>query len=289
MQDACQVDGQREQTGRSACSYVSSFLGLSDLLWLIGQAVWVGNERHIDQNPKRTGGSIEHAQNASPPSEDHHDYLQAYLDPIPARNIQGFGSAVLATLATAYRTLPENPTIGDLRTTASRAAFRRLLPSSQAMVLWDLLNGCDEALVKPSPQFPAQISVEDSSAANLWRTFAVIRNQAVTSLTKLIERMEEELMCPPGEPYANGITFRPRPIRADSHWVRYPSQLRLTIRTYTLTQSKSAAMPTFVFQSSINREERAERIMKSMVERMIKSLLGKGREGTEELEYEVYV
>lgn len=215
--------------------------------------------------------------------------LQAYLDPFPARSIQGFGSAVLATLATAYPALPEKPTIHDLRTTATQAAFRRLLPPSTAIPLWDLLHGRDEAPVKPSPQYPAQISVEDSSASDLWRTFSSIRMQGTKTLAKLIERMEEELTMPPGEPYLDGISFQPRPINAHSSWIRYPSQLRLTIRTYTSTQSKSATMPAFVFDVSISKQERAERIMKSLVDRMIRSLLGKGREGSGETEYEVYV
>jgi DNA polymerase iota len=264
----------------------SCFHRFRDLISLIGQAVRVGEERDI------VGPNVVSTTNAPDVilvPEDRHDSLQAYLDPLPARSIQGFGSAVLATLATAHPALPEKPTIHDLRTTSSQAAFRRLLPSSTAIPLWDLLHGRDEAPVKPSPQYPAQISVEDSSASDLWRTFPSIRTQGTKTLAKLMERMEEELTMPPGEPYADGITFHPRPISANSSWIRYPSQLRLTIRTYTSTQSKSAAMPAFVFDVSISKQERAERIMKSLVDRMIRSLLGKGRAGIGETEYEVYV
>ena len=257
--------------------------------YFAGQAVWIGAERHTDGDARPNPISRSPIYSAIPEIDNSCDTLQAYLDPLPTRSIQGFGSAVLATMATAFPSLPDNATIHDLRTTASHAAFRRLLPASQATTLWHLLHGRDDAPVKPSPQFPAQISVEDSSAADLWRTFPVIRNQAMTSLDKLIERMEEELTCPPGEPHANGISFHPRPVHSDAKWMRYPSQLRLTIRTYTSTQSKSAAMPAFVFDTSMARQERAKQIMTLLVDRMIKAMLGKGRPGITELEYEVYV
>jgi nucleotidyltransferase/DNA polymerase involved in DNA repair len=252
--------------------------------------VWIGLERDEAEDPGRIPRTLSPSCAVSAPSRNPPDPLQAYLDPLPVRNIQGFGSAVVATLRTAFPSLLEGPTIHDLRMTASHAAFRRLLPASQASTLWHLLHGRDDAPVKPSARWPGQISVEDSSASDLWRTLSVIRIQALTLLEKLIERMEEELTYGADEPYADGITFRPRPpVRGDAKWMRYPSRLRLTIRTYTSTQSKSAAMPAFVFDTATARHDRAKRIMTSLVDRMIKGMLGKGRSGSGEPEFEVYV
>lgn len=264
-----------------------------------GQAVWVGDadawaggagegrcvvEESADSKYLRQSSSHDVKETNRSPA------LQNFLDPLPVRSIQGFGSAVLANLRTAYPVLSETPTIHDIRTIVPQAAFRRLFPTAQANTLWGLLHGMDEAPVKPSPRFPAQISVEDSFASTLWRPLAVIRAQAVVLLEKLLERMEEELTCPPGDPYPGGINFRPPPNLADTKWIRYPSQLRMTIRTYKSTQSKSTSIPAFVFETAVSRQERAERTMKGLGDRVIQSLLGKGREGVEgEREYEVYV
>jgi DNA polymerase iota len=212
--------------------------------------------------------------------------LQAFLDPQPVRNIQGYGSSILATLRTAYPTLTEAPTIHEIRTTIPQPAFRRLFPS-QGPALWGLLYGIDPLPVKPSPRYPAQISVEDSYAATLWRTWTVIREQALVLMEKLLQRMEEELTS--GDGYSRGIRFHP-PLMRDVKWVRYPSQIRFNIRTFTSTQSKSVAIPAFVFDTSTARRDRSEKTMKVLGDRVLQSLLGKRKDGAEGGgEYEVYV
>lgn len=236
-----------------------------------GQAVWFDPR----EEGSTTAGEAEIAQGE----------LQAFLDPQPVRNIQGYGSAIVSRLRTTCPALPDSPTIHDIRTLVPQAVFRRLFPS-QGAVLWGLLHGIDEIAVKPSPRYPAQISVEDSYAATLWRTWEVIRGQALTLMEKLLQRMEEELTS--GDGFARGIDFH-QPTTRDLKWVRYPSQMRVNIRTFTSTQSKSAAIPAFVFDTGIGRRERAEKVMKLLGDRVLLSLLGGGKDAAEGREYEVYV
>lgn len=249
-----------------------------------GQAVWVGNGGDASQRDE--SGRVDGVSGTAGDKDSRTPTLQAFLDPQPVRNIQGYGSGILSTLRTAYPTLPEAPTIYDVRPTIPQAAFPRLFPS-QGDMLWDLLHGIDNAPVKPSPQFPAQISVEDSYAASLWRTAEVIRGQAVILMEKLLGRMEEEL-AETEDGYMKGISFHPPTIR-DVKWVRYPSQIRFNIRTFTSTQSKSTSIPAFVFDTAVERRDRAEKAMKVLGDRILQSLLGKGRDGAAGKEYEVYV
>lgn len=237
-----------------------------------GQAVW------FDAREDGVGKTVEGES-----GED--GALQAFLDPQPVRNIQGYGSSIVATLRAAYPTLPEGPMIHDVRTSVPESALRRLFPT-QGAALWGLLQGDDSAPVKPSPRYPAQISVEDSYASTLWRTWPVIRGQTLALMEKLLQRMEEELTD--GEGYPQGISFAP-PTTRDVKWVRYPSQIRFNVRTFTSTQSKSAAIPAFVFDASLGRRERAERVMKVLGDRILQTLLGKAKDGPDGREYEAYV
>lgn len=263
--------------------------------------------------------------------------VQRFLDPLPIRKIYGFGSKVVGVIQyhlenqqhqeTVARSPPDSETlpltVSVVRKILDRTTFvdilskspvsrsrsvlngsTTLVSSTQANRLWDLLHGHDTDPVKPTPAFPKQISVEDSFAKTIRRSFQVIRREMKVLVESLLTRLEEELMhgeegghvgsLKPGPSGAHGDEDAQRTSGRSSQttnnlvWKRYPRLFRLTLRLsfYDTPDpkstsfsgrvgSQSVAMPSFIFDTTTRSiSERADLLMHRVGERVLRDLLG---------------
>lgn len=268
----------REKTGLTTSGGVAGSKMLAKLISSTkkpdGQTVWIGDE-------------VQDSKEAS--------LVQEYLDPLPIRAIPGFGTHVISSLVSALPTTaseddsPPEMTVHHVRTSLPLATFIRLFPGPQATTLYNLLHGHDPSSVRPTPQYPLQLSVEDSYAASLTRPLHVILTQMLGLVQKLLERLEEELVGSATERYSSGIVFSsPTGSATPRTWQRYPTQFRVTLRTFANTNSQSVPMPAFIFDTRVPAADRAERVMRTVGKRLCCALLP-GKIENEAQSFEVYV
>ena len=146
-------------------------------------------------------------------------------------------------------------TVGKVRTSCTSEDFLAWFGERLGPRLWGLLHGMDDAEVIPTPNFPKQISVEDSYPDNC--TLQVLLTN-LTILTKsLVRRLDHDLT-------EKGI------------YIRFPKTLRLSMRnahTRTPRESKSARMPVELFDLTLPNERRVEVIQRS-VNTLAKAMIG---------------
>jgi len=136
--------------------------------------------------------------------------------------------------------------------------------------------------VKSSPDFPLTISIEDSFTEHRgtldWQ--GILREIEILT-NSLLRRLEIELVDG-GELEAMKNDSRGTTI--PRKWQRYPSQIRLTIRTghsfeiaYNANrESRSALLPVPVFDLAVPRVERAQALIRQPLSGLAKTILDKG-------------
>ncbi|PWN35389.1 DNA/RNA polymerase [Meira miltonrushii] len=209
---------------------------------------------------------------------------QELIDPFPIRKVNGFGSVTTARMcevASSTTGVPENTvtpesmTILVARTLFDHTALSEMFGERIATRLHALLHGIDDEPVIKAPDFPAQISIEDSYFG---LPFEKVPEQFVKLGDSLLRRLELELMSHP-DPRQESEEEKVRKQEAEaemvevpldifgnprSTWLRYPLSLRLTTRQgYTNRISRQTRMPVEIFDISVPRIERAKVLMHS--------------------------
>lgn len=222
--------------------------------------------------------------------------VQRFLDPFPVRSLNGFGSVITAKMCeTAIQTLgmpeqsasAERMTVLVAREIFDRVALQKLFGDRLADRLDGLLHGRDEEPVIRAPDFPAQISIEDTYQG---LDFAKVPEQFFLLSKSLLRRLETELLNSvtntkpsfrmverpydavgdPLERKEDASMFvrdydqsdeEQTPKRDRQSWKRYPLTMRLSIRQgYTNRVSRQTRMPVEIFDLSVSREIRARRL-----------------------------
>lgn len=178
--------------------------------------------------------------------------VRAFLDPLDLRKLPGFGSSIVGTLLPRLPpeldgSAPTRPTVAAIRSSLALSDFQALYMPRLAPILHGLLSGSDDSPVVPSPQFPAQISTEDSFAVTVNQHGGMRWHELVGHLRRLLEalllRLEAELALPPLDedrpPALDKGKARERLAQAGASasagrkppaWARYPQTLRLSLR-----------------------------------------------------------
>ena len=233
------------------------------------------------------------------------DMVQKFLDSMEVRKLNGFGNKTVASLIDdlgARSIVFEAPlTVRQARSLFVRSDFIRLFKDQPKLGprLWGLLHGIDEEPVRPNPEYPKQISVEDSYARTMKRSLGKIRGQMQALVEDLLDRLEDELMDDAAvegiwRPLENGSGGKAEATSRRT-WKRYPRQFRLALRLDWDhpggRDSKSIVMPAFVFDTQRTVADRAEALMSKIGSGLLKELLGlkKGGKSEDTDEFAVYV
>jgi DNA polymerase iota len=236
---------------------------------------------------------------------DDEEMVQKFLDSMEVRKVNGFGSKTTAILTDDMdaRSVPyELPlTVAQTRQLLTLGDFSRLYKDQPRLGprLWGLLHGIDEDPVRPNPEYPKQISVEDSYARTMKRSLQTLRAQMQALIEDLLRRLEDELMEDPGE--EPGWLLPPISVTLDRTavvkrtWKRYPRQFRLALRLDWDhpggRDSKSTIMPAFIFDIARSVSDRADALMNKVGTSLLNELLGikKGDKVDEKTDFAVYV
>lgn len=198
--------------------------------------------------------------------------------------IQGFGHAILSSLRERLdaKTAPDPDralTVNTLRTGLAASDFTKLFGAKAGTRLWEMLWGDDVDPVVPSPEYPVQISVENSH-------YGITHiKQAIEELGglahHLLLRLQEDLTESPDDiplPAPGGVlkpyftSTKEMPLRP---WVHYPSILRLTIRQGYDRQRESTtvAFPVDAIDETLPVDVRAAKLVNGVLTSMLKRLL----------------
>ena len=201
------------------------------------------------------------------------------LELIPSDRLQGMGHAICKTIQAAIaERSPEDAeaplTIALIRAHCSSLDFTTWFGAKLGPRLWSLIHGDDDEPVNPSPEYPLQISVENS---HLGASFdEAIKEIGALSL-HLLKRLKEDL--------TEGIDDNPLVAvkketsgRAKAIWAQYPTTLRLTIRQgYDRSrESKSVAFPQDAIDEDIPVEERARILTSGILTTLLKKVVKQG-------------
>lgn len=153
--------------------------------------------------------------------------IQELIDPFPIRKVNGFGSVTTARMcevassttgAPENTVTPESMTILVARTLFDRAALSEMFGERIATRLHALLHGIDDEPVIKAPEFPAQISIEDSYFG---LPFEKVPEQFVKLGDSLLRRLELELMSHP-DPRQESEEEKIRRQQAEAEMVEVP-------------------------------------------------------------------
>lgn len=268
-----------ELLGLSVASHLSAYLReqIAELIGLSSSA-GIGHSKLIS---KLIGG--QHKPNDQTTFSGSEQDLQAYLDPMPARKLNGFGSKIISKLE-EYKGAKwaEQITVEQARTWLSLDDFVQVHGERLGHRLWDALHGIDNDSVHPTPDFPKTITVEDSYAIDMSRTYSVIRRQTQELVRHLLRRLQDELT------FTDESTGTKR-------WIRFPTTFRMALRLGWNDpggrDSKSARMPAFVFDMHRSIEDRSNMVMDKVAVSLLQDLLGRGKGSTisDHTVFEVYV
>lgn len=250
-------------------------------------------------------------------------HVNAFLDPQDLRKLPGFGRVVVDKIRDHLHPSPN--TIAHQSNARSRSNFMeptsisddeeekekvkvtvgsaRKMLSLQDMVglfgevvgtrLWTLVSGRDAEPVIPAPDFPLQLSIEDTFPYPSLRGTS-IHNEIRRLSMSLLRRLELELTTQgnaPQEPLKplsqetiiknEAVTIRDyqeQPATATAvgkgGWLRYPMKLRLSVRQgWNNRVSKQTKMPVEVFELDQPREARAGAIAKAC-RGLLRALIG---------------
>lgn len=201
--------------------------------------------------------------------------VQNFMDRHTLRNVSGIGFKMASTLeayitgvdsSTDSHEFKSTVTVGQVRShaTITPGSLQRLLegPGAEKGVgsrTWALIHGVDPTEVKEAGDIPSQISIEDTFKG--LESMPQITEQLYALSCSLIRRMRVDLLVsdenadPPGT----------------SKWLARPKTLRLSIRSWPQSgslygqsfsrTSRSGALPTFVFDYSVDIKAIAERLV----------------------------
>ena len=222
--------------------------------------------------------------------------VRDFLDPLELRKLPGFGSSIVGSLLPVLPpeldgSAPTKVSVASVRQSLTLADFNKLYSPRLAPFLHGLLSGVDDSPVVPSPEYPAQISTEDSFATIVnhhggmrWTDFVGHLHRL---LENLLQRCEDELRLPadvvPAAAAAKGKG------RDQQRWARYPQTLRLSLRRSwdapaSSRASRSVPMPAGVFAQTTTVAQRvtdlfggsgARNGVGGVVGGLVRALLGK--------------
>ncbi len=255
-----------------------------------------------ETNEEKAGNGAEHGL------EDGMDrFVREYVDGMDVGKINGFGHKTIIKIkeflasqnqtfdvqssTTIHQPDPDpnqTLTISDLRHQITLPQLSTLFGSRLGLRLHQLLHAIDDEPIHPSPEYPKQISVEDSFALDMKRTWEVIGREMLELTILLLERLQDELLVSGTEaaaavPTAMMMTTGKHDSSPLSmkQWIRYPSQFRLQVRREWEAprgrDSKSTALPAFIFDLRKPLMERAEMLHKRVGLGLLRDLMGIGK------------
>ncbi|SPO46019.1 related to DNA Polymerase iota (POLI) [Moesziomyces antarcticus] len=258
-------------------------------------------------------------------------HITEFLDPLDLRKLPGYGRVVVEKIrdhlhpqatAAAQRgpkvrsnfmeptSVSDEETHGGGEVASSKPRLMvgttRKMLSLQEMVdlfgdvtgprLWALVCGRDAEPVVPAPDFPLQISIEDTYPYPSLRG-AAIHSEIYRLSLSLLRRLELELVLSERSSTDREKASQPIDVRTDSgvvrdykdampatagkatkgkaaSWVRYPLKLRLSVRQgWNNRVSKQALMPVEIFELEQPREVRAGAMAKAC-KTLLRALIG---------------
>lgn len=235
--------------------------------------------------------------------------VHVFLDPLDLRKLTGFGRVVVEKIhehlysGTAKDTdgRPQMK-VGVARKALSLEAMMSLFGDVIGPRLWSILCGKDEEPVLAAPEFPLQLSIEDTYPTPGLRG-QLIYDQIEILSNSLLRRLEVELIKENQQPdaldsvqheavslsqemqgstevvnvrdYTETEKHGPDKIPAETKtWLRYPLKVRLSVRQgWSNRISKQAPMPVEIFDLSRTRASRAHAIAKAC-RGLLRALLG---------------
>ncbi|KAJ5280851.1 hypothetical protein N7478_006223 [Penicillium angulare] len=202
-----------------------------------------------------------------------------FLDSHEIRKIPGIGSRLaqkLRSRVTTDDTEDAKLTVRDVRLYPGMgpAMLEKTLGGPGAargigMRIWSILHGVDNTEVLAARDLPTQISIEDSYGRGHLDSMERVRRELTILSKSLIRRMRTDLVDTSEE--------IPR-------WLAHPRTLRLStrprnapetdgVRTYNANRiSRSAPLPTFIFQLDENLDAVAERLVQESLSSMFRKL-----------------
>lgn len=229
--------------------------------------------------------------------------IQLFLDPYPLRSLNGFGSVIVEKLCThASKTVGHGEKdfpSGQLTVALARQIFdwqslkdlfgqRRL-----GTRLYNLLQGNDDEAVIKAPEYPAQISIEDTYRG--LEGSALLKEIFILS-ESLLRRLETEIVDSEEQASIAKYNLVEKPVVLDEfletsvkvrdyqelmaekrkgqyHWKRYPLTVRLSIRQgwWDNRISRQGKMPVEIFDLSLSRKQRAH-ILAQNLELILKAI-----------------
>ncbi|KAI0865552.1 hypothetical protein F4860DRAFT_461886 [Xylaria cubensis] len=217
------------------------------------------------------------------------DVVREFMDAHSIRKVPGIGSRIAQLIEEYILSRPTerrdrestNVTVGEARTYPGMSAdlLEQILDRPGAErgsgeKVWNFLHGVDPSEVKEASDVPTQISIEDTYMSRPLQTPAEVMRELRALATSLVRRMRVDL--------TEVDLTTPASDAAVPRWLAYPKTLRLSTRTKSKQttapssssaievpnfsrSSRSAALPTFVFQISSppfpSCEEIAERLV----------------------------
>jgi DNA polymerase iota len=215
------------------------------------------------------------------------DDVFAFMDEHGLRKVPGIGSKITHTLEgfvlgkeikEDFHSMECSVSVGQVRThpliqnpsvldnLLGGRGSERGLPGK----VWALLHGIDDTEVKPARDVPTQISIEDTYKG-LNNSSEISREMSFIAAS-LLRRMHIDLLdddAPTAQNQTQAATQTPLP--STKRWLACPRTIRLTTRPYTsptdgkpynwARTSRSAPLPSFVFNQSMSSEEIVEKLV----------------------------
>ncbi|KAI0193590.1 impB/mucB/samB family protein [Xylaria flabelliformis] len=216
------------------------------------------------------------------------DVVREFMDAHSIRKVPGIGSRIAQLIEEYILSRPAerrdrestNVMVGEARTYPGMSAdlLEQILnrPGAErgsGEKVWNFLHGVDPSEVKEASDVPTQISIEDTYMSRPLQTPTEVMRELRALATSLVRRMRVDLTEVDLTTTASDAAV-PR-------WLAYPKTLRLSTRTKskqaTATSnsatevpnfsrsSRSAALPTFVFQISSPPSPSCEEISERLV------------------------
>ena len=176
--------------------------------------------------------------------------------------------------------------MAQIRSTCTSRDFEAWFGAKQASRLWSLLHGEDSEPVHPSPEYPLQISVEDSHYGITSYKEAIAALGALA--LHLLQRLREDLTEGIDEnPLIAAAAARSGSVDYDDNvkgkgrasermrWAQYPTTLRLTIRQGYDRQreTKSTSFPMDCIDEDTPIDVRADKMTQGILASLLKKLL----------------
>ncbi|EST06125.2 DNA-repair protein, UmuC-like protein [Kalmanozyma brasiliensis GHG001] len=250
-------------------------------------------------------------------------HIHAFQDPLDLRKLPGFGRVVVDKIRDHLTPHPNAPskqgngrarinfmdptsvsddeeekvkvkvTAGTARKMLSLEQLGELFGEVIGPRLWALVSGRDVEPVIPAPDFPLQLSIEDTYPYPSLRGAAIHAEIRRLSLS-LLRRLELELTTQAAEPAKQpqplsqetvikneAVTIRdyqdeqpPPSAMGRATWLRYPMKVRLSVRQgWSNRVSKQTKMPVEIFELEHPRDIRAGAIEKAC-RGLLRALIG---------------